>query len=73
VGALMGAVFDDLSLKEENIEAMTKANFSFETDPKNKVASLQYFEALLILIFATMVRMEFISGVAHRLRDASWN
>jgi hypothetical protein len=35
----MGDVFDDLSLKEENIEAMTKANFSVDTDPKNKVAS----------------------------------
>eukprot|EP00291_Cryptomonas_curvata_P029309 CAMPEP_0172208410 /NCGR_PEP_ID=MMETSP1050-20130122/34448_1 /TAXON_ID=233186 /ORGANISM="Cryptomonas curvata, Strain CCAP979/52" /LENGTH=649 /DNA_ID=CAMNT_0012887981 /DNA_START=237 /DNA_END=2183 /DNA_ORIENTATION=- len=36
VGALMGAVFDDLGLKEENIEAMTKANFSVDTDPKNQ-------------------------------------
>ena len=33
----MGNVLDDLGLKEENIDAMTKANFTVDTDPKNKV------------------------------------
>ena len=35
-------VFLSLGLKDENIDAMTKANFSFMTDPGNQVRPALY-------------------------------
>ena len=39
----MADVFKDLGLKDENIDAMTKANFSNLTDPSNEVSQILLF------------------------------